>query len=87
MLFRSIDTPPITYEGRRYTAYEATQKQREIERTLRKLERRRIGYNAAGMVEREQETKARITRLQRKYRAFSKAAKLPEQWERAKIIE
>ena len=84
---QEIDTPPITYEGRRYTAYEATQKQREIERTLRKLERRRIGYNAAGMVEREQETKARITRLQRKYRAFSKAAKLPEQWERAKIIE
>ena len=84
---KEIDTPPITYEGRQYTAYEATQKQREIERTLRKLERRRIGYNAAGMVEREQETKARITRLQRKYRAFSKAAKLPEQWERAKIIE
>nr|DAI22811.1 MAG TPA: minor capsid protein [Caudoviricetes sp.] len=84
---QEIDTPPITYEGRQYTAYEATQKQREIERTLRKLERRRIGYNAAGMVEREQETKARITRLQRKYRAFSKAAKLPEQWERAKIIE
>ena len=84
---QEIDTPPITYEGRRYTAYEATQKQREIERTLRKLERRRICYNAAGMVEREQETKARITRLQRKYRAFSKAAKLPEQWERAKIIE
>ena len=84
---QEIDTPPITYEGRRYTAYEATQKQREIERTLRKLERRRISYNAAGMVEREQETKARITRLQRKYRAFSKAAKLPEQWERAKIIE
>ena len=84
---QEIDTPPITYEGRQYTAYEATQKQREIERTLRKLERRRIGYNAAGMVEREQETKARITRLQRKYRAFSKAAKLPEQWERAKRIE
>ena len=84
---QEIDTPPITYEGRRYTAYEATQKQREIERTLRKLERRRISYNAAVMVEREQETKARITRLQRKYRAFSKAAKLPEQWERAKIIE
>lgn len=84
---QEIDTPPITYEGRQYTAYEATQKQREIERTLRKLERRRISYNAAGMVEREQETKARITRLQRKYRAFSKAAKLPEQWERAKIIE
>lgn len=84
---QEIDTPPITYEGRQYTAYEATQKQREIERTLRKLERRRIGYNAAGMVEREQETKARITRLQRKYRAFSKVAKLPEQWERAKIIE
>ena len=25
---QEIDTPPITYEGRRYTAYEATQKQR-----------------------------------------------------------
>ena len=36
----NIDPPPVEFEGRTYSAYEATQMQRKMERTVRKLERR-----------------------------------------------
>ena len=83
----NIDKPPFEFEGVTYTAYEATQMQRKIERTVRKLERRRIAYNAAGMVDKEQQTSIRIKRLRKEYRNFSRAAQLPTQAERMKVIE
>lgn len=83
----NIDKPPFEFEGVTYTAYEATQMQRKIERTVRKLERRRIAYNAAGMVDKEQQTSIRIKRLRKEYRNFSRAAQLPTQTERMKVIE
>ena len=73
------------FEGRHYTAYEATQKQREIERTVRKLERRRIAFEAQGNTEEAQAAQAQQRRLRKKYREFSKAADLPLQTERMRI--
>lgn len=75
------------FEGRHYTAYEATQKQREIERTVRKLERRRIAFEAQGNTEEAQAAQAQQRRLRKKYREFSKAADLPLQNERMRIIK
>ena len=83
----NIDPPPVRFEGRTYSAYEATQMQRGIERTVRKLERRRAAYNAAGMADKEQQTSIRIRRLRKEYREFSKAADLPTQTNRMKVIE
>lgn len=83
----NIDPPPVEFEGRTYSAYEATQMQRRIERTVRKLERRRAAYNAAGMADKEQQTSIRIRRLRKEYREFSKAADLPTQTNRMKVIE
>lgn len=83
----NIDPPPVRFEGRTYSAYEATQMQRRIERTVRKLERRRAAYNAAGMADKEQQTSIRIRRLRKEYREFSKAADLPTQTNRMKVIE
>lgn len=74
------------FEGKKYTAYEATQKQREIERTIRKLKREQTAYKSAGPTEYEQAVSIRIRRLNRKYKEFSKAAGLPEQWERMKVL-
>lgn len=74
-----------TYDGKAYTAYEATQMQRSIERTIRKLQREKTAYKAAGMTEEEQTVSIRIRRLNAKYRAFSRAAGLPEQRERVRI--
>lgn len=41
------------YDGKKYTAYEATQMQRRIERTVRKLKREKAAYKAAGLHEDE----------------------------------
>lgn len=73
------------FEGKHYTAYEATQKQREIERTVRKLKREQTAYKAAGLTEEEQAVTARIRRLNAEYKAFSEAAGLPMQRERMRV--
>lgn len=74
------------FHGKKYSAYEATQMQRKIERTIRKLKRKKTGYNAAGLENDEQAVNIRIQRLSRQYKAFSKAAGLPEQRERMKVL-
>jgi len=75
------------YEGRHYTAYEATQQQRRIERTVRAIKRRKVAQKAAGLAEDATATQSRINRLTKKYREFSKAAGLPLQMDRMRIID
>ncbi len=74
------------FEGKTYTAYEATQEQRKVERTIRKLKREKAAYKAAGLHEEEQAVNIRLRRLNAKYKAFSAAAGLPEQRERMKVL-
>lgn len=83
----NIDPPPFEYQGKTYTAYEATQKQRQIERTVRKLKRRRSAYESAGLSEDAQDVSVRIRRLNAEYKAFSDAANLPLQKERMKVYD
>lgn len=78
--------PKIAFEGREYDDYQATQKQREIERTIRKQRRLNVGYEAAGMDGKAQSASIRLRRLNEKYRQFSRAAGLPEQRERMKVL-
>lgn len=75
-----------TFDGKTYTAYEATQEQRKVERTIRKLKREKAAYKAAGLHEEEQAVNIRLRRLNAKYKAFSAAAGLPEQRERMKVL-
>ena len=82
---KNIDTPPFKFEGRQYTAYEATQKQRQIERALRAVKRRLTAFKAVGDNEAYTADAVRYRRLNEEYRAFSEAAGLPEQKERANI--
>lgn len=74
------------YDGKKYTAYEATQEQRKVERTIRKLKREKTAYNAAGLTDEEQAVNIKLRRLNAKYKSFSKAAGLPEQRERMKVL-
>ncbi len=62
----NIDKPPFEYEGRTYTTYEATQKQRQIERTVRKLKRRRKAFEAVGDKEAATATMTSIWRKEEK---------------------
>lgn len=83
----NIDPPPITYQGRQYTAYEATQKQRQIETAMRKYKREVIGYEAAGQDEASLDAEIKLKRLSKEYKAFSRAAGLRVQPERARVAE
>ena len=79
---QKIDPPPFTFEGKTYSAYEATQKQRQIETAMRAQDRKVRGYKAAGDTEAYTAAKAKYNALSAKYKAFSKAAGLPEQRQR-----
>jgi DNA-binding transcriptional MerR regulator len=80
------DGHDVDFEGKHYTAYEATQKQRQIERTVRKLKREQTAYKAAGLEEDAQSVTARIRRLNAEYKSFSEAAGLPLQRERMRVL-
>ena len=82
----NIDPPPIEFEGRIYTAYEATQMQRSIERSIRKQKRRKAAYEAAGLDKRATAASISLRRLNEKYRDFREAAGLPEQRDRMKVL-
>lgn len=69
-----------------YDQYHASQKQREIERAIRKYKRRKIAAEAAGLEEEAQSANIRIRRLNQLYREFSEAAGLPMQRERMKVL-
>lgn len=75
-----------TFDGKTYTAYEATQMQRRIERQIIKQKRFVTAYKSSGQMDEYRAAKAKLTRLNAKYKAFSEAAKLPLQWERTKVL-
>lgn len=74
------------YDGKKYTAYEATQMQRRIERTIRKQKRIKNAYKDAGLTDDARAANIKLHRLNAKYREFSKAAGLPEQKERTMVL-
>lgn len=76
----------VTYDGKEYDGYQATQMQRRLERTIRKQKRLVNAYKAAGLTEDAQTAQIRLNRLNAKYREFSKAAGLPEQRERMRVL-
>lgn len=82
-----IDPPDFEFEGKTYTAYEATQKQRQLETAMRAKEREMIGYKAAGDEKAYTYAKARYRALSAEYKRFSKAAGLPEQRQRLKFAK
>ena len=75
-----------TFDGKKYTAYEATQMQRRVERQIIKQKRFVTAYKASGQMDEYRAAKAKLTRLNAKYKAFSEAAKLPLQWERTRVL-
>lgn len=74
-----------TYDGKSYTAYEATQMQRRVERQIRAVKRLKIGNKASGLNDEARAANIKLRRLNAKYREFSAAAGLTPQWERTKV--
>ena len=83
--FREDNEKGVSYEGRHYTGYEATQKQREIERAIRAQKRRVLVANSVGDEDRLLAAKTRLTRLNAEYRRFSDAVGLRTENERTQV--
>lgn len=75
-----------TFDGKTYTAYEATQMQRRIERQIRAQKKLRNAYKEAGLSEDATAANTKLRRLNAEYSRFSEAAGLPEQRERTKVL-
>lgn len=77
------ENTPKEYQGKEYTAYQALQKQRQMERGMRKT-RQDIKLLLEGDADEDSIIlkKARYQGEMQKYKAFSKAMKLPEQMQR-----
>ena len=83
--FREDNEKGITYQGKHYTLYEATQMQRRIETSMRGQKRKILIDEATGDKEKLQTDQIRLVRLSDEYKRFSKAAGLRTQQERALV--
>lgn len=82
---RNIDPPPFEYEGKAYTYYEATQRQRYMERSMRKTKREILAADATGDKDRFTEKSVLLRRQREEYGKFSKAAGLLTQNQRTQV--
>lgn len=82
---KNIDPPPFEYNGKTYTYYEATQRQRAMERSMRKTKREILAADATDDKDRFAEKSVLLRRQKEEYGRFSKAAGLSVRNERAQV--
>lgn len=82
---KAVDPPDFKYEGKTYTAYEASQKQRYIERQIRKTKRELIAYENAGLKDDFTNASIKLRRQRDFYKDFSKNANLREKVDRTGV--
>lgn len=83
--FKEDNKKGVTYNGRHYTSYEATQKQRATERAIRRQKRRVLVAESSGDKDALLISQIKLRRLNEEYGRYSKAVGLPTQRERAQI--
>ncbi|MFQ9178133.1 MAG: phage minor capsid protein [Christensenellaceae bacterium] len=83
---RNIDPPPIEYNGKTYTYYEATQRQRRIETAMRKTKREIIAADGAGLKDDLAAKSVLLRRQKEEYINFSSAAGLRAKTERTGVL-
>src|SRR5699024_5732510 len=72
----NIDPPNFKYNGKTYTAYEATQHQRYLERQMRKTKRNLITYDGASLEDDFKIASVKLSRQRQEYERFSKVANI-----------
>ena len=83
--FRQQNEEGITYNGKHYTLYEATQRQSNLETAIRNRKRRILIDEKLGDRDALQTDQIRLQVLRQEYTRFSRAAGLPTQHERASV--
>lgn len=76
----------ISFRGKHYTGYEATHRQRRLERAIRAQKRKILIDKATGDSEKLETDQIKLQLLQQDYKAFSKAAGLRTQHERLEKV-
>lgn len=84
--FREDNERGIEYDGKHYTMYEATQRQRRLEAAMRRQKRRILADEATGDKEKLQQDQIKLQVTSQEYRRFSKAAGLRTQDARAEVL-
>lgn len=79
---KNIDPPPKEYNGKKYTLYEALQKQRRMETTMRKTKRELIAADNAGDKDLFTQKSVLLQRQRSEYKKFSEAMGIRMQNER-----
>lgn len=83
----NIDPPPFTDKnGKTYTYYEATQRQRTMERAIRKTKREILAADSSGDSDMFTAKSVLLRRQREEYNRFSKAAGLLTQNERNQVV-
>lgn len=82
---KNIDPPPVEYDGKTYTYYEATQKQRQIERAIRKTKCEMLGYEAAELKDEFTWSSVLLRRQQDFYEDFSRSVGLHTKSDRQQL--
>ncbi len=80
---RDMEAKDYTYNGQKMTEYEATQRQRHIERQIRKWKREEAAMSAAGLS--TDEAKAKIAHWQGVQRDFINQTGLKRQYDREQV--
>ena len=74
--YKKYSQHKITYNGKKYTRYEASQVQRNLETEIRKQKDRQIIGRASGNSDEITKSQSKITQLTKEYNKFSKSAGL-----------
>ena len=80
--FRQDNEEGVTFDGVHYTGYEATQRQRKFERSIRSQKRKILVDEATGDKDKLQTDQIRLQRLKQEYKRFSDGTGLRVQHER-----
>lgn len=82
---RAKNAEGVTVEGKHYTSYDATQKQRQFERAIRKQKNRILVDERLNDTEQLSIDQIRLGRLQDAYKEFNAAANLRDKFDRAAV--
>lgn len=82
----NVKEKEITHNGKHYTAYEATQRQRNLEANIRKQRRKILIDEATGDDKKLQTDQIKLQLLNQEYSRFSNAAGLRKQHDRMETV-
>ena len=83
---KNIDPEPFEYKGLKYTYYEATQKQRQLETRIRATKRELIAYDTIGDKDAFYKASLQLKNQKEAYEEFSKVAGIRQKKDRTQVL-